>query len=254
MAYQIKQLATLAGVSVRTLRYYDEIGLLKPAFVGDNGYRYYENAQVDRLQQICLYRTLQLSLAEIAVIIELPREQVAIQLQQQYQRIQQERQRLDQLLNLVQTTIQTQREGAMMTDEEKFQAFKAARVTENEQQYGNESRQRYGEEVVDEANQQFTNLNATDYAAMHATEQQLLAMLKAQLNESELSPITAQKIYQLHRQWLGYTWPKYTVAMHHGLAEMYLADDRFCTYYDSRAGVGATALLVNCIEQSVQGA
>ncbi|WP_048000440.1 MerR family transcriptional regulator [Lactiplantibacillus herbarum] len=252
MTYQIKQLAILAGVSVRTLRYYDEIGLLKPAFVGENGYRYYENEQVDRLQQICLYRTMELPLAEIPALLDQPMEQVVTHLQQQYQHLQRERQRLDQLLAMVQTTIQTQRESSIMTDEEKFQTFKVDRIATNEQQYGDEIREQYGESTVTEANRQFADLSATDYAAMQTTEQRLLTILREQLNASELDVEAGTTIYQLHRQWLSYTWPKYTAAMHRGLATMYLADDRFREYYDSRAGQGATVLLVEAIEQQAQ--
>ncbi len=61
MSYTVNQLATLAGISVRTLHYYDEIGLLKPSSVGGNGYRYYEDVALFRLQQILLYRELDLS-------------------------------------------------------------------------------------------------------------------------------------------------------------------------------------------------
>ena len=70
--YTVKQLADLAGVSVRTLHYYDEIGLLEPSYVGENGYRYYEDAELFRLQQILLYRELDLSLAEIREILDAP--------------------------------------------------------------------------------------------------------------------------------------------------------------------------------------
>lgn len=69
MAYTVKNLAKLAGVSIRTLRFYDSIGLLKPAYYGDNNYRYYEDEQVLMLQQILFYRELGLSLIDIQKII-----------------------------------------------------------------------------------------------------------------------------------------------------------------------------------------
>lgn len=67
--YTVKQLADLAGVSTRTLHYYDEIGLLKPSAYGDNGYRYYEEAAALRLQQILFYRELDLPLSQIHDIL-----------------------------------------------------------------------------------------------------------------------------------------------------------------------------------------
>jgi DNA-binding transcriptional MerR regulator len=72
MDYTVKQLADLAGVSARTLHYYDEIGLLKPAAHGENGYRYYDEAAVLRLQQIMFFRELDFSLNEIKDLIDRP--------------------------------------------------------------------------------------------------------------------------------------------------------------------------------------
>lgn len=69
MAYTVKKLATISGVSIRTLRFYDEIGLLKPAYYGDNNYRYYEDEQIFMLQQILFYRELNFSLPDIQSVI-----------------------------------------------------------------------------------------------------------------------------------------------------------------------------------------
>jgi DNA-binding transcriptional MerR regulator len=69
MAYTIKKLARISGISVRTLRFYDEIGLLKPAYYGDNKYRYYEEEQLLMLQQILFYRELGFALNDIQRII-----------------------------------------------------------------------------------------------------------------------------------------------------------------------------------------
>ncbi|RRK11373.1 MerR family transcriptional regulator [Lactiplantibacillus garii] len=250
MSYQIKQLASLAGVSVRTLRYYDQIGLLKPARVGANGYRYYEAEQVDRLQRICLYRAMRLPLAEIGTLLTQPITQQVASLQHQYQNLLQEREHLDKMLVLIQTTIQTQREDVTMTDETKFKAFKDAALTQNEADYGKELRATYDESTLQAANTKFANLSAADYQQMTTVETELIKELKHGLTVTNLDDTTAQRIYTLHRQWLGFTWPKYSAAMHRGLAEMYLADHRFQKYYDDRAGAGATALLVQSIRKN----
>ena len=247
MAYKIKQRAELGGVGVRTVGYYDQIGLLKPAWVGKNGYRYYDTPQVDRLQQICLYRAMAMPLAMIQALLDRPATQRLAGLEQQYQRLQAERDHLDQLLSLVQTTIQTQREEPNMTDEAKFQTFKNAQLTTNEQQYGPELREKYDAATLKDANAQFANLTASEYQRMQAVERDLLAQLTVALGQNALSTSTATSIYQLHRQWLSFTWPQYTAAMHRGLAAMYLADERFQNYYDQRVGAGATALLAQII-------
>src|SRR6186997_2782885 len=69
MAYTVKQLAAMSGVSVRTLHFYDETGLLKPAYVGDNGYRFYEEPQLLTLQQILFYRELGFELKRIKEVL-----------------------------------------------------------------------------------------------------------------------------------------------------------------------------------------
>lgn len=84
---------------------------------------------------------------------------------------------------------------------------------------------------------------------MRTIEAELLNKLTVGLKTPPVSVATAQAIYDLHRQWLSFTWPDYTAAMHRGLAEMYLADPRFQNYYDERAGSGATALLTRCIQK-----
>lgn len=72
MEYSIQALARLAGVTTRTLRWYDQIGLLKPSRVADNGYRYYGPAEVDRLQDILYYRALGVALAQIRTCLDEP--------------------------------------------------------------------------------------------------------------------------------------------------------------------------------------
>ena len=134
-----------------------------------------------------------------------------------------------------------------MNDQEKFAAFKQAQLDENEAQYGEEIRHRYGEQAAKSAQQRFSQLSATDYAAMQATEQQLITTLTQQLQQPTAK--RAAMIYQLHRDWLSYSWAQYQPAMHRGLAQMYLADARFGRYYDERAGEGATTILAQCIEQ-----
>ena len=72
MAYTVQQLADLASVSIRTLHYYDEIGLLKPSYIAENGYRYYEDKELLLLQQILFFRELEFSLEDIQRILNRP--------------------------------------------------------------------------------------------------------------------------------------------------------------------------------------
>lgn len=104
MAWSIVEVARMSGVTSRTLRHYDEIGLLAPAGVAGNGYRYYEQDQLLRLQQILLLRELDLGLSEIATIVNQQRDQGSA-LRGHYQRLLRERDRLDVVARTVARTI-----------------------------------------------------------------------------------------------------------------------------------------------------
>jgi DNA-binding transcriptional MerR regulator len=105
MEYTVKRLSKLAGVSVRTLHFYDEIGLLRPARVAANGYRYYGDAALLRLQQILFYKELGLSLDEIAEVLDQPEFDVARALEAHRRALQQRLSRLRRLMTTVDQTI-----------------------------------------------------------------------------------------------------------------------------------------------------
>lgn len=104
MAWSIAEVARMSGVTSRTLRHYDEIGLLPPAWIGSNGYRYYEEADLLRLQQILLMRELDLGLREIQAVLDSQVDRVAV-LREHHQRLLRERDRLETLVRTVGRTI-----------------------------------------------------------------------------------------------------------------------------------------------------
>lgn len=98
MEYTVQKLGQIAGISTRTLRYYDEIGLLKPARINSSGYRIYGQAEVDRLQQILFYRELSLSLENIKEILNAPSFDGAAALREHREKLLDKKQQLDQLI------------------------------------------------------------------------------------------------------------------------------------------------------------
>ena len=107
MGYTINQLATLAGVSVRTLHHYDAIGLLKPSHLLPNGYRQYEEAEWLRLQQILFFRELEFPLDDIKRIIQAPTYSTVAALREQKKMFKLKQQRLEQLIKSIDKTIKT---------------------------------------------------------------------------------------------------------------------------------------------------
>lgn len=250
MAYSIQALAQLAGVSPRTLRYYDQIGLLPASRNPDNGYREYSASAVDRLQLIRYFQAFGFSLTAIQSLLEQSATDQTAALAQQRAELATKRDHLTDLLNTLDRTLAARKGGPQMTDSEKFAAFKRQQLTDNDRKFGKEARQLYGQEPVNASQQRFGKLSEADYQAMQETEQHLFTTLKAVATSGDLASPTAEEVYQLHRQWLCFTWNNYSAAAHQGLAQMYLDDDRFASYYNDRVGLpNAAKTLVAVIQR-----
>lgn len=158
MEYTIKALAKLAGVSTRTLRYYDEIGLLKPCRINSSGYRIYGQEEVDLLQQILFYREMDMKLEEIRKIISQKGFNIDKALENHYSQLIAKREQIDQLIATIEKTIDTRKGERSMSDKEKFEGFKKEAMKQNEESYGKEIREAYGDEVVNASNKKFMNM------------------------------------------------------------------------------------------------
>lgn len=123
MSYTVKKLAKISGISIRTLRFYDEIGLLKPAYYGDNNYRYYEEEQLLMLQQILFYRELSFPLNEIQRIINSDDFNKIDALISHKQVLEQDLDRTKKLIKTIDQTIAHLRGKITMRDEELFAGF-----------------------------------------------------------------------------------------------------------------------------------
>ncbi len=123
MAWSIQQVARMSGVTARTLRYYDEIGLVRPAHLGANGYRFYEYEQLLRLQHVLLLRELGMDLASIAAVVNGTSNQLEA-LRSHLERLHGQRGQLDTLIRTVQTTIAHLEKGLAMPADEMFDGFR----------------------------------------------------------------------------------------------------------------------------------
>ena len=247
MEYTIQELAQLSGVSTRTLRYYDEIGLLKPARANEAGYRFYGQFEVDMLQQILFYRALDMKLATIQEIIRAPDFQHTEALKTHRTALLQRKEQLERILQTVEKTIQSIEEEQPMTNEEKFNGFKDKLIEENEKQYGQEIRSKYGNKTVDASNAKFRNMTEEQYEAMQQLEQQLFDRLKEAMEIGDTKNDVAMEVAELHKRWLSFSWSQYSKEAHAGIAQMYIADERFTAYYDERVSPGATTFLHDAI-------
>ena len=145
--YTVKQLSELAGVSIRTLHYYDEIALLKPSAVGDNGYRYYGEEALYRLQQILFFREMDLGLLQIKDMVDSQDFDLVAALNQHRDALQAKIDRLQNLIQTVDSTILHLVGEVEMSKKQLFTAFNE----EEEKRYAQEAAEAYGEERVRES-------------------------------------------------------------------------------------------------------
>ena len=245
--YRIGELAHMAGITTRTLRFYEEVGLLAPSGRSERGYRLYCSADADRLQEILLLRRCGVAVREIGPLLSTTPAERADLLARHLGRLRDERLRLTRLIATVERTLATLEGAGSMTDIEKFEGFKRNLVDKNEKRYGAEVRERYGDDVADESNRKMLRMSKQEYADFRTLEEQIRSELERAVDAGD-DPAgeTGERICSMHRTWLGYTWPAYSAEAHRGLAESYVADNRFRSYYD-RSVEGCAAWLRDAI-------
>lgn len=232
MEYTILKLSRLAGISTRTLRYYDEINLLSPCRINSSGYRIYGSHEVNRLQQILFYKELGVSLLEIKAILDSPNFSAKNALKEHHKKLLKKREEINNLITNVENSIAMEEGILIMKDKEKFEGFKKNLIEENEAKYGKEIREKYGDDTVNESNRKMMNLSKEDYNKMEELGNLVLSTLKEAYETGDPASELAQKTAALHKEWLCYSWKEYSKEAHAGLADMYVADERFTAYYD----------------------
>ena len=250
--YSIKEMAEMAGVSARTLRYYDTIGLLKPVYTNEAGYRFYGEREVDLLQQILFYREREMDLKRIRDILYEEEFDTLAAMEDHLKVLEAQKEHIDALIYLVKRSIRSMKGEEKMTDSEKFQAFKENIVRKHEEMYGEEARKEYGDEEVDTAQQKILNMSEAEYERFQSLGNEIKERLKEAVRGG-VSPESeeAGRIVTLHKEWLGMTWKKYTEEAHKAVANMYITDERFKLYYD-REVPGCAEFLEKAVRYKVK--
>ena len=247
MEYSIRELAELSGVSSRTLRYYDSIGLLKPARVSDAGYRFYGEKEMLLLQQIFFYRERGFSLEEIRRILYQKDFDLEKALQEHLQELEKRQNEIADMIKNVKCTILSMKGEREMSEKERFDGFKQRIVKENEAVYGKEVREKYGDAEMDAANRKLMNMTEADYERFENLKEEVEQILqKAVLAGEDPQGEMGRRVVLLHKEWLGMTWKQYTENAHKGVAQMDVLDERFRGYYDKEVE-GCAAFLRDAI-------
>lgn len=247
MEYSIHELAEMAGISTRTLRYYDQISLLKPKRYNASGYRIYGEAEVDLLQQILFYRALGVELEQIKALAGAPEFDRLKALESHLEALLERKNQIDALICNAGRTIRTLKGEIVMSNKEKFAGFKKELIDENEKNYGEEIRKNYGDAEVDASNAKMLKMTQEEYKMWKELEQQILNTLAAAVPTGNPAGEMAQKTCELHKQWLTACSGNYSPEYHMGLGQMYASDPRFAAYYDV-AGADAAEFFKDAIE------
>lgn len=224
-SYTVSQLGDLAGVSVRTLHYYDEIGLLAPSWVADNGYRYYDEAAVLRLQQILLYRELGLPLAEVGPLLDAPDFDVLAALREHRAALQARIRRLTDLIDTVDNTMRHLMGESNMDEKKLFVGFDE----EEEKRYVAEAREEWGAEEVDASYRRWNSYSAQQKAAIQAEGSEIYRELAAAMPEGPESPAAQALVARWHDHMRYFYEP--SVERLRGLGQLYVDDPRFAANF-----------------------
>ncbi|WP_340560247.1 MerR family transcriptional regulator [Streptomyces sp. GSL17-111] len=249
MSYAIGQVAGFAGVTVRTLHHYDEIGLLVPGERTRAGHRKYSDADLDRLQQILFYRELGFPLEEVAVLLDDPRADPSAHLRRQHALLTGRIERLRQMADAVQHAMEARKMGINLTPEEKFEVFGDF----DPEQYAEEAEQRWGDtDAWAESQRRAASSTKEDWKAFMAEFDGIHGRIAAHLDAG--TPPDAAEVLDLaeeHRLFLCRTSYDCTYDIHTGLGKMYVADPRFTAYYEAiRPGMAAyvrDAIVANAV-------
>lgn len=212
--HTVKQLSTLAGVSVRTLHYYDEIGLLKPSMVGENGYRYYDDQALLRLQQILFYRELDVELPQIKTLLDEPGFDVVTALQEHRQALQTRIDRLQTLMQTVDNTILQQVGEVNMSKKQLFKGFSE----EQQKHYEAEAEKQWGDSVRETA-KLWNSYTKEQQAAIMQEGSQIYLDIVAHMSEGPTSPAIQALLVRWHEHLRYFYEP--TLEVLQGLGTMY---------------------------------
>lgn len=236
MAYTVKAVADMTGITVRTLHYYDQIGLLRPAAVSPAGYRLYADADLVRLQQILFFRELGFSLQEIKTILDSPDFDPCEALRQHRRALLERQERLQRLIQTVDRTLERMEGEMKMGKDEIKELFDGFDPSEHEE----EARQRWGgSREFAESVERTRRYRKEDWTAIQAEAAEIYQNLAARMDRRPDDPEVQAWTGRWHQhinKWYYTCSPE----VFRGLGELYVADERFTKNIDkTKPGLAA---------------
>lgn len=237
---KVSEVAKLTGVTVRTLHYYDEIGLLKPSKVTEAGYRLYSNADLEILQQILFFRELDFSLSDIREIMLNPTYSRETALQNHRELLLQKRKHIDGLISLVDKTLKGDNDMS-------FKQFDTTEIKNARKEYATEAKQRWGKsDAYTEYEEKVSAYDDPQWKLLNGEGSYILR----EFGENRHLDPASKEAQALAKKWQEFITANFyncTKAILSCLGEMYISDDRFTQNID-RYGQGTALFMATAIE------
>lgn len=222
----VKQLGDLAKISVRTLHYYDQIGLLQPTEKSATGYRYYSQDDLLKLQQIMFFKELGLSLAEIQQILSKPGFDLKNALISHRAEILKRLKQFKKLLLTIDKTINNLTKNIMVSNEDMYQGFTSEQV----KLYRKEVSDKWGEKSLHDSENRIRKMSPKKWDMVKAEGEKITRQLADLINEDPADILVQQCIANWHK-YLENFYPVVEQRLR-GLGRLYVEDQRFTAYYD----------------------
>jgi len=257
--WTVGEVAELAHVTVRTLHHYDEIGLLQPADRAANGYRLYSRDDLERLQQILLYRELGFALDAIERILDRPILDRRVALRAQRDLLVEKKERTQAVIRTLDRTLESMDGRVTMTTEEMFEGFEAFEdappdVKAHQAEHGAEARERWGNtDAYRESMRRAKDLTKADWKRIEedaeAHEGRMASLLQEGADPRATEARAVAEEMRLHIERWFYPCDH---EMHAGIADMYESDRRFAAHYDERVE-GLASFVAGAIRANAMG-
>lgn len=224
--YTVKQLATLAGISVRTLHHYDAIELLKPSIRTEAGYRLYGEKELLRLQQVLFYKELDFPLQQIKELLDNPDFNYIDALLEHKEALKKRKARLTHLLSTIDKTIlKLKGEQKMLTNDELYNGFPKAK------EYREEAIENYGKDVIEHSENSLKKLSKQELETLkkegESITQLLIEVMNLPPSENEVQQLIEKHYRHIITMWGGAVPKEQQLNAYEGLANLYVEDKRF---------------------------
>ena len=233
MSWTVGELARLAGVTVRTLHHYDRIGLVQPSERTSAGYRSYDGRDLDRLQQVLVYRELGFPLEEVATLLDDPGADPLAHLRRQHRLLRERLERTQAMVAAVEKEMEARQMGISLTPEERFELF----GTGFSDEYQAEAEERWGEtEAWAQSQRRTSAYTKDDWVRIKDEAADVERRFAAALHSSvPADSVEAMDLAEEHRQHITRWFYDCPPEMHAGLGRMYVEDERFTATYEQVA-------------------